>query len=488
MRGKKMEVDDYIKNVIGKGDEGSRLLAKICAPTLKNSGLVEIVEEGMNGLAVLNIPKDHYCVVHSVGGDPEIRDLVFYTGSMVNRLVNSARKQEFTPVGFANVIDASEGKKEDIITIGNVLAERANHHKIPILNGELAILGNRVNCTANISGTMISIVPKSSKSSKFAVPGVFTKDGVTYAVFDPGKDFVWINSDGIGTKTEFYERAGLYELGLYDSLAMKLDDTIKIGATARVVSDVVETKGDVQFDLMNKIASLSNAGNTGFDYILQQEEVGERIRGYNEKAASYNVSGSAVSTINKEKLKNLPKPSEGEVLIAIRGQPNPRSNGISDKRKIMINLYGENWHETEEGKIFLKYLAQPSIVLYPVFKELIDSGAATSVYHMSGGAYNGKLARPLAKHGLFAQISNLFNPDYRELALMGASGATMQTAYAKWPMGNDGFVSTKKPEEAIGIIEKHGLEARVVGGIKRCDRTGVELTALNGEKIYYRGD
>lgn len=478
-----MEVDDYIKNVIVQGDEGSKLLVGICAPTLRNSKLVEIVQEGMNGLAVLNIPKDHYCIVHSIGGDPRITDLEEYTASMVDRLVNAARARKITPIGFADVIDASEGKKEDITRIGNALVEKANNFEIPILNGELAILGNRVNCTANISGTMISIVPK---SSTFAVTGVFTIDKVTYAVFDPGEDVVWINSDGIGTKTEFYERSGIYYPGLDDSLAMKLDDTIKAGATARVVSDVVETKGNVPFDLLVKAASKKGV-NSGFHHILQQEKVGERIMGYNEKAASYNVSGSAVSTINKERLKNLPKPSEGELLVAIRGKPNPRSNGITDKRKIMINLYGENWHETEEGKIFLEYLARPSIVLYPVFKELIDNGAATSVYHMSGGAYNGKLARPLAKHGLFAEISNLFKPDYRELALMGASGASMQTAYAKWPMGNDGFISTKEPEKAIPIIQKHGLDARFVGEIKKCERTGVELTALNGEKVYYKG-
>jgi phosphoribosylaminoimidazole (AIR) synthetase len=481
-----MEKDDYIKNVIGRGDDGSRLLARICAPTLKNSDLVEIVQEGVNGLAVLNIPKDYLCVVHSLGGMPEMERLDNYVNSMVSLMVDAAKGLSLTPVGFANVIDASEGKKGDIIKIGNRLVEMANNYKLPILNGELAILGNRVNCTANIMGTMISIVPRDILGSNCKE---FESNGIAYAAFDPEGDCVWINSDGIGTKTEFYERLGMFDLGFDDSLAMKLDDTIKIGARARVVSDVVETNKEMKFGVTAHTAheAIKKCRKSGFSYILQHEMVGNRIRGYKDGVPSYNISGSAVSTINRERLKNLPRPYEGDTLVAIRGPPNPRSNGITDKRRMMIKLFGEEWHKTKEGKIFLDYLAQPSVVLYPVFRELLDTGAATSVFHMSGGAYDGKLARPIAKYGLFAEITDLFRPDYRELALMGASETTMETAYAKCPMGNDGFISTGSPKTAIPIIQKHGLEAKVAGIIKKCDRTGVELTAINGKKVYYSG-
>ena len=69
------DIDEYIKDVIGKGDEGSKLLARITAPTLKNSNLVEIMKQGMNGLAVLRVPENHYAIVHSAGGHSQTRDL-----------------------------------------------------------------------------------------------------------------------------------------------------------------------------------------------------------------------------------------------------------------------------------------------------------------------------------------------------------------------------------------------------------------------------
>jgi phosphoribosylaminoimidazole (AIR) synthetase len=484
------DIDSYIQDVIKQGDEGSALLAALCAPTLKNSKLVDIIQEGMNGLAVLRIPENHLCIVHSKAANSTKRSLQGYAGSLVDNLVEAAWQIGATPIGFADVVDASAGKRDDIDAIGRAIVARANHYELPILNGELAILGNRVTKAANVSGTMISIVSKDY--AQFTVPGVFSVDGTTYAVFDPKGKAVWINSDGIGTKTEFYERLGTWEKGLWDSLAMKLDDTIKLGATAQVVSDVVETRFGVPFELLVQEARIASH-KIGCPYILQWEECsGDRIMGYKRTSAAYNVSGSAVSTIDEERLKNPLKPGEGEYLIAIRGPTNPRSNGITDKRKIATRMFGQDWHMTEEGILLSGYLAQPSVVFYPLFKELIDQGIATSVYHMSGGAYNGKLARPLAKHGLYAELNNLYMPDYRELSVMGAMGASMETAYGKWPMGNDGFITVKESDikQAQKMIEMQGLESRVVSRIeRRADNiTGVKITApSNGETIYYSG-
>lgn len=495
-----MQVDEYISTVIGRGDEGSKLLAAICAPTLKNSKFVDIVAEGMNGIAVTRFPENNLVVVHSRDGDQKEMEPARHTRSMVDNLVNGARAFGVTPQGFADVVDASKGDKPLIEEIGNALVERANLYGLPILNGELAILGARVNCPANVSGTMISTAEKGGKIK----PGVFKYKGVTYAAFDPKGMSVYMNSDGIGTKTEFYERAGLWHPSLEDSLAMKVDDSIKLGATVKVVSDVVEIKGseppECRFghEAKRRLEYYAErlGKKIGFTYILQREQVGNRIRGYNDSAPAFNISGSAVSVIDEERLKHLPKPSAGEYILAVRGKPNPRSNGITDKRKMMVMLFGENWHKTEIGKIFLEYLAAPSTILYPVFKELMDKGLATSVYHMSGGAYNGKLAKPLAKYNLFASLGDLsidnlieplFEPDWRELTLAGANFTSAETAYAKWPMGNDGFPTTANPGEAIKAIEAYGLEARVVGKVEKTKRTGIELKAFNGEKVYFSG-
>ncbi len=57
--------------------------------------------------------------------------------------------------------------------------------------------------------------------------------------------------------------------------------------------------------------------------------------------------------IDEERLNNPLKPNAGEYLVAIRNKrPNPRSNGITDKRKIMIQMLDNDWHETEAGQVF----------------------------------------------------------------------------------------------------------------------------------------
>lgn len=479
-------VDQYINDVIKRGDTGSELLAALCVPTLKNSPFVDVISSGMGGMAVLRIPDNYNVVVHSATGDPHKYDAKEHTVSLLDRLYGQAEQFGAEPVGLVDVIDASEGKREDVRQIGEVLVSKANEKKVAIINGELAILGARVNCIANVSGTMISMIPNNQRT------GVYMRDEVPYYVFNPNGKAIWGNSDGVGTKTEFYERSLRFKKALRDSLAMKADDAVKKGADIQVVFDTVERSGDEIFThhLDKEAARLSEA--MGFCYLLVHEYVGGRLQGWQYGEPVYNVSGSAVSAIDEERLMNPPASHEGDYVLAVRGKPNPRCNGITDKRKLAVKLLGESWHETPEGEMFLEFLAEPATVFYPVFRELLNKGLATSVYHMSGGAYNGKLAKPLAKDGLYAALEGLYEPDWRELALAGFALTPAEVAYAKWPMGNEGFVTTQNPEEAIKVTESYGLQAKVVGQVEKAKngRTGIELAGIRGSdcrNVYFSG-
>ena len=70
---------------------------------------------------------------------------------------------------------------------------------------------------------------------------------------------------------------------------------------------------------------------------------------------------------------------------------------------------------------------------------------------MSGGAFNDKLAKPLAEHGLFAKVENLFEPHPVDVKLMGDT--LLEDAYATWPMGVDGLFTTSNPEAAIAAAK-----------------------------------
>ncbi|MDI6720965.1 MAG: AIR synthase related protein, partial [Candidatus Aenigmarchaeota archaeon] len=271
-------VDQYINEVIKRGDQGSELLAARCAPTLKNSPYVEILREGMNGISVLRIPDDYYVVVHSTAGDPNEYDISGHAASLIDRLFVQAENIGATPLGIADVIDARTGDIETIEKIVHSLIKKANGYGIAIMNGELAILGDRVIYDANISGTMISMVQKKDLN-----PCVIDEKGTKYAVFDHLNKAIFINSDGVGTKTEFYERAKKYRRALRDSLEMKLSDVVKYGAKPQAIFDVVEMNGDIDIGLLDDDAHyLSKL--MGATYLLEYEDVGNRLKGWSEGA------------------------------------------------------------------------------------------------------------------------------------------------------------------------------------------------------------
>ncbi|MDO8555912.1 MAG: hypothetical protein Q7R96_01930 [Nanoarchaeota archaeon] len=480
-------VDDYIQTVIQQGDEGSRLLANITAPTLKNNAYVDVVQSGMNGVAVLRIPENYAVVVHSASGHPEKTNIKEHTASLIRRLLEQAQNIGATPIGFADVIDSRTGDLSLLTDIATTLAVETTRHNVAILNGENAILGERVT-EANVSGTMISMIPK---KHIFAKDGSYEVLGTPYIRFDPQGQPVYINSDGVGTKTAFYEILGNYIEALRDSLAMKWDDTIKLAARVRATSDVLEYNGAITLEEIRALfepAVTALAKEFSLPYILNYEHVGKRIqgRGY----PSYHISGSVVSTIDEEQLKHPPRPTPEEQLIAIRGKPNPRSNGITAKRKALARCLGEQWYDSAIGETFLEYLATPSTIFYPLFKTLLENKEASSFYHMSGGAYKGKLAKPLAHAGCYVEIENLFPPDWRELALAGFNLYSAEQSFAQWPMGNEGFITTSTPDAALKRIITHGLEGKVVGTLEASDgedRKGIQIRAFNGALITFKG-
>ncbi len=218
-----MTEDPYLRDIKQKAVT-SDLMSEICEGTLRNSPYARVVD-GWD-MPFLDFSGKYLCVVHSAGGDPNENDVGKHAASLVDRLVAQAKSIGATPVAFSNVIDANKIEGGMDVLIKNALLSRANHYRLIALRGETAILGSRVR-DVNMSGTMISIVPK---DGRFTV-GTFTDENThtKYAIFDPGKELVTANSDGIGTKTDCYDRADKREEGVDDEFAMLDDDTSRYG-------------------------------------------------------------------------------------------------------------------------------------------------------------------------------------------------------------------------------------------------------------------
>jgi len=494
-----MPIDDYLANVIKVGDEGSALLGSMIKETTGNSRYISF----QGGLPLVNVPQGKHVVVYSVAGDSNRTNVEEHARSMVDKLMTVADQLVVEPVGFANIIDSSTGNIELITKIRNQLVAGAHEHQLAILNGENAILGNRITKDANVVGTMIAL---SDRPQQGSLP-------VPYTSFNPQGQKVIINSDGIGTKTYFYELADLIAQqegaplvaeSIFDFLAMTLDDTVKFGARARVSSAVFEysTRMDDFFDRAENIysrhltkrmqefcASIKCKG------LLHAHDARDRIASSLPAGLAYHISGSAVSTISRKRLVHPLVPQEGDVLIAMRGKPNPRSNGISSKRKAMDMLSStvlprEQWYMTQKGQHFLEYLRQPSLVFYPIVSPLLEQGIATAFYHNSGGAYNGKLGKPIAKLGLHVNISDMFEPDSRELKLKDGIGMSVRDAYSQWPMGNDGFIAVTEEGKVHDHLRKMNVQSRTVGEFRKAsesEKPGIVVETYNGQEEFFDG-
>ena len=483
--------------------------------TLNNpgQGIIRVLSKGMNGIALTKIPAGYYGIVHSASGDPRIRDLGDYAESMVHRLVTQAKQMRATPLSMSNVIDSNKGDIAVLRNIFETVVYWSGIEKFAIVNGENGII-DRVE-EASIVGTMLSIAPKYNYMKELGEKRSvrIIKGDDAYILFDPQDKLVYMNSDGNGTKPEMNERAlmnammknkkfidkiniskklreyNMFGKLVFDTVAMDADDAGKIGADIIAISAIAETRGNIPYWALWALGhQAKKITRKGIEYIIQREDVGNRIRGYKDDAPAINMNGTAVSLLDEKYINNPLKPYPGQHLIAIRSpRPTPRSNGLTNKRKIMREWLGDEWHNTSEGRHMLEYLVEPSTIFYFAFKELLDHELATSFYHMSGGAYDSKLARPLAKHDLYVSIDNLFPPDPREILLYQKSGSTLRDTYKKWPMGTEAFITTDNPDDAIAVLRSLVYDSRDVGTLESTGRKGLTLIAYDGENISFDG-
>jgi len=489
--------DWYNDITIVKGDECSRILAETTASTLQNHPDVVFVRSGMNHIAVLKPREDNLYAVFSIGGPVEEKDMQMYVKKMIETGVNTSLDRGLIPLGFADVIDASKSDPEFH------KYKKKLGHKLAVLNGEYADLGDRVTVDANMNITMVCCA-KNGQAEKICESGASTLvSGITR--FNPGKDFIYTNSDGVGTKHILYELAGQEHLSVTDSMAMKLDDLVKINARAIITSDVLEHNGLLSYEKEELFRGLAIRLMSPYGIgMINAHDVGDRLKPYKPGMIACNLSGSAISLISEDKLSNFPKPVAGNYLISIRkakdsslellGPDGWRSNGITLLRTIPKDAFGEDWYLTPEGKEILKFATTPSDIFYPIFKQVLDEGAASSVLHLSGGSYNGKLAGLLAKEGLHVTLTA--NPLAEEhlwpvsdivKKVIELSGMPPTSFYNKWVMSNPGFIFTDYPATAMHVAETHGYLSGVVDRLEKSDKPGVSLEAYNGEKIYFDG-
>lgn len=273
-----------------------------------------------------------------------------------------------------------------------------------------------------------------------------------------GNQRIGIGSDGIGTKAEIAERTGIYKTLGYDLVAMVADDLAPAGFEATSLSNILDVdylSTSIVEELMEGLHDACNFCDmsvTGGEIA----ELGDRISGYGENM-HFNWCATAIGVL-PEKLTqpiNGSTAKVGDVVIALKSQ-GFRSNGFSLVRKIMKEVFGNDWHlePFDDKQTWGEALLTPSLIYAPFINDLIAADLIpTGMAHITGGGIVENLNRVLKINQLGANLTNLFEPLEMMQQLIKMGNIPLEQAYLYWNMGN-GMLLVSHPDTVEGILEK----------------------------------
>jgi phosphoribosylformylglycinamidine cyclo-ligase len=282
-----------------------------------------------------------------------------------------------------------------------------------------------------------------------------------------------LNSDGIGTKAEFAERAGKHDTMAYDLFAMLCDDSVRYGAEPVALSNVLDVNTLDRTTVQGLAKGMVKAAKDAGVAVVSGEiaELGARVGGYGKR--NYNWGGTVLSIVRKEL--GGQGMQAGNSIVGLK-EKGFRSNGISLVRKIMEETYGVNWHKQKMGVSSLGDLAlTPSKIYSRAAIEMFED--AQGIAHITGGGIPGKLGRLLATKKLGADITDPLPPSDMMLLCQKLGGVDDAEAYKVWNMGQGMLIISARPEKIISIAAKYKIKANIVG----------EITSGSGLNIASKG-
>ncbi|MCP4396447.1 MAG: phosphoribosylformylglycinamidine cyclo-ligase [bacterium] len=291
---------------------------------------------------------------------------------------------------------------------------------------------------------------------------------------------IGISSDGIGTKIELAERTGIYHTLGYDLMAMVVDDLAAGGFEPGNISNILDVDF-LDYDIIDRLMQgLHDAANETKVAISGGEiaELGNRICGYG-KQMHFNWCSTAIGILHEK----LERPIDGsavqagDAVIALQSR-GFRSNGFSLLRKIVLEQFGEEWHNAEYDSTtsWGEALLTPSRLFAPAICGLLDADfQIEGIAHITGGGIESNFQRVLKVNTLGAVLNDLFAPLPVMQKVRELGGIDLEDAYRYWNMGN-GMLFVAGADNASAIVDALGAmkyTSKVVGKIVA--KPGVQL-------------
>ncbi len=272
-------------------------------------------------------------------------------------------------------------------------------------------------------------------------------------------------TDGVGTKLKLAFLQDKHDTVGLDCVAMCVNDIICVGAKPLFFLDYIAVGKNVP----EKVASIVKGVAEG---CIQSEccliggETAEMPGFYPED--EYDLAGFAVGIVDKKKVIDIEKVSEGDAIIGIASS-GIHSNGYSLVRKVfdVENTDLNKTYEELDGKTLGEVLLTPTKIYVKPMLALFREMTPHAVMHITGGGFYENIPRALPE-GMSAKIykDELEIPGIFKL-LMKEGNIPERDMFNTYNMGTGMTVVVPKEDaaRAVEIIEAAGEHAKVIGEI-----------------------
>lgn len=272
-------------------------------------------------------------------------------------------------------------------------------------------------------------------------------------------------TDGVGTKLKLAFLQDKHDTVGLDCVAMCVNDIICVGAKPLFFLDYIAVGKNVP----EKVASIVKGVAEG---CIQSEccliggETAEMPGFYPED--EYDLAGFAVGIVDKKKVIDIEKVSEGDAIIGIASS-GIHSNGYSLVRKVfdVENTDLNKTYEELDGKTLGEVLLTPTKIYVKPMLALFKEMTPHAVMHITGGGFYENIPRALPE-GMSAKIykDELEIPGIFKL-LMKEGNIPERDMFNTYNMGTGMTVVVPKEDatRAVEIIEAAGEHAKIIGEI-----------------------
>jgi phosphoribosylformylglycinamidine cyclo-ligase len=274
-------------------------------------------------------------------------------------------------------------------------------------------------------------------------------------------------TDGCGTKVKLAILMDKHDTIGIDAVAMCVNDIICVGAKPLFFLDYIACGKNVP----EKIASIVGGVAEGCVQSGAALIGGETAEHPGlMPVEDYDLAGFAVGVVDKKKVIDNTKMSEGDVVIALASS-GIHSNGFSLIRKVFdidnnpASLYVPN--EALGGKSIAETLLTPTKIYVKSVLALLEKVDVKGISHITGGGFYENIPRSIPD-GLCAKIDKSAVKVLPIFDLIAKTGnipeRDMYNTY-NMGVGMSIVVPADKKDEALEILRAHGENAYLIGEI-----------------------